>query len=179
MSKTRRALVTLAVLAWLAVSAWQLAQLGRALRYNQLIDQPDAPRADGAVEEPASALFVRAQAAARSPARQQEALALYQAAARDPAYTVAAQYNLGNLHLREALALQLRNELQANPQAVELAKRHYRDALRSEPTHWPSKYNLERALQLAPETADDAPTQPGRAADRAVTSLRGFTLGLP
>ncbi len=175
----RRGLIALAVLAWLGASGFELARLLRALHYNQVIDTPAAPlQAAGAVEEAASTLFVRAHAAARAEQRQ-EAMALYQAAARDPAYTVAAQYNLGNLQLREALALQLRNELQHNPQSVELAKRHYRDALRSDPTHWPSKYNLERALQLAPEVADDVPSQPGRAADRVVTSLRGFTLGLP
>jgi mxaK protein len=91
---------------------------------------------------------------------------------------VAATYNIGNLHLREALELESRGELQNQPQAAELAKRHFRAALRVDPTHWPSKYNLERVLHLAPEAGDDT-VAPGHAADRVVTSLRGFTLGLP
>jgi mxaK protein len=181
----RRAVFVLAALALLTAVAIDGTRLLRALRYNAALD--DAPAwsaraasaaADGTAELPGSTLFVRAHAAA-SAQRTQDALVLYQAASLDPAYSLASHYNRGNLHLREALALAQRDELQRNPQPAELAKRHYRAALRIDPEHWPSKYNLERALQLAPETPDDAAAAAGHAADRAVTSLRGFTLGLP
>jgi mxaK protein len=180
-----RAVVLLAALALVTSVAIDGARLVRALRYDAALDAAPAWSAraasavdDGNTELPASTLFVRAHAAA-SAQRLQDALVLYQAAALDPAYALASHYNLGNLHLREALALAQRDELQRNPQPAELAKRHYRAALRIEPSHWPSKYNLERTLQLAPETPDDAAVAAGHAADRAVTSLRGFTLGLP
>lgn len=177
------ALAALALLCTAAIDGWRLL---RALRYNEALDAApawaqhaaSAAAEDGTAELPASTLFVRAHAAAQAQ-RVQDALVLYQAAARDADYSLAAHYNLGNLHLREALALAEREELQRNPQPAELAKRHFRAALRIEPAHWPSKYNLERTLQLAPETADDGAAAAGHAADRAVTSLRGFTLGLP
>jgi mxaK protein len=176
----RRALLATAAVALAAAAVTDGTRLVRAWRYNQAIDHAavDTPLAEDLAGMVPSTLFVRAHAAAEA-GRLQDALTLYQAAGRDAGYTVAAQYNLGNLHLREALALKLRGELQNNPQPAELAKRHYRAALRADPTHWPSKYNLERALHLAPELPDDSPVVAGHAADRAVTSLRGFTLGLP
>ena len=76
----------------------------------------------------------------------------------------AALYNIGNLHLREAL------KTGSTPDAalplVELAKQSYRDALRAEPSDWDARYNLERALQLAPEVdeqaADDSEPEPDK-----------------
>lgn len=178
--QARRIAFVLAVLVLLGAVLADASRLLRAVRYNRALDTAATaqPPAEGDAEPPASTLFVRAHAAAQA-GRTTDALAQYQAAGRDVRYTVAAQYNLGNIHLREALALQQRNELQNNPQPVELAKRHYRAALRADPAHWPSKYNLERALQLAPETAEDNAPAAGHASDRVVTSLRGFTLGLP
>lgn len=157
----------------IAIALQQAWRLARAMQYNNAFTAAPTTSLDA----PASTLFVRAHAAAAQ-ARTQEALNGYQAASRDAAYAVAAPYNSGNIHLREALALQARGELQDNPQPAELAKRHLRAALRADPSHWPSKYNLERALHLAPEGGDDGVVS-GHAADRAVTSLRGFTLGLP
>ncbi len=196
--RLRRTAFVLACAALLALAAIDGLRLARALRYNAaLASLAAAPAvvaaidattttttatateaAAGTDDAPASTLFVRAHAATRAQ-RSVDAMALYQAASRDPAYAVAAHYNLANLHLREALALAERDALAANPQPAELAKRHYRAALRRDPGHWASKYNLERALRLAPESADDAGAAAGHAADRAITSLRGFTLGLP
>ena len=77
----------------------------------------------------------------------------------------AARYNLGNLHLHEALKTGA-----ATPDAVlplvELAKQSYRDALRDDPSDWDARYNLERALQLSPEVdagaADDGTVEPDK-----------------
>jgi mxaK protein len=62
-----------------------------------------------------------------------------------------ALYDLGNLHLHHALKVE--DESQALP-LIELAKQSYRDLLRKDPTDWDARYNLERALRLAPEDDD-------------------------
>jgi hypothetical protein len=54
---------------------------------------------------------------------------------------VAAYCNSGNIHLREALELAAQQALAQSPQAVELAKQQYREALRRDPRHWPAKYD--------------------------------------
>ena len=77
----------------------------------------------------------------------------------------AALYNLGNLHLRQALKVGAAAPDTAAP-LVELAKQSYRDALRADPADWDARYNLERALQLAPEVdeqaADDGEPEPDK-----------------
>ena len=59
-----------------------------------------------------------------------------------------ALYNLANMHLRQA------SNGQGSAPAitmVELAKQRYRDLLRVAPDDWDARYNLERAVRLAPE----------------------------
>jgi mxaK protein len=71
-----------------------------------------------------------------------------------------ALYNLGNLHLRQALQVGLDDEAQSLP-LVELAKQSYRDLLRRDPNDWDARYNLERTLRLAPEDDDDTDEDTG------------------
>ena len=71
-----------------------------------------------------------------------------------------ALYDLGNLHLREALQVGLEDEAQSLP-LLELAKQSYRDVLRRDPENWDARYNLERALRLAPEDDDDTDEDTG------------------
>ena len=61
--------------------------------------------------------------------------------------------NLGNLHLRESLREDVRPEKERA--LVELAKQSYRDLLDSWPDDWSARYNLERALWIAPEREDN------------------------
>jgi mxaK protein len=75
-----------------------------------------------------------------------------------------ALYDLGNLNLRQAVQYGLADEAQSLP-LTELAKQSYRDLLRRDPTDWDARYNLERALRLAPEedadpSEDTAPPDP-------------------
>ncbi len=64
---------------------------------------------------------------------------------------LAAEFNLANAYLREgrktALSGNRRRAL------LSLAKQRYRDLLRRTPNDWDTRYNLERALRLAPEVA--------------------------
>ena len=65
-----------------------------------------------------------------------------------------ALYDLGNLHLHQAIKAGVADESQSLP-LTELAKQSYRDLLRINPYDWDARYNLERALRLAPEDEDD------------------------
>ena len=172
----RRAVLPLLALLLVVLAAREGWQLWRAVRFNSAIAQP--AQAPGEREQPAELLFVRGHAAARD-GRTQEALALYQASARDARLAAAAHYNSGNIHLREALQLARDDLLGQRPQPAELAKQRFRDALRMQPEHWGARYNLERALRLAPEVDEDAAAPPPLQSERAVTTMRGFTLGLP
>ncbi|HEX4510238.1 MAG TPA: MxaK protein, partial [Burkholderiaceae bacterium] len=90
------------------------------------------------------------------------------------------QYDLGNLHLREALRAR-RTDPTAGIPLVELAKQSYRDALRANPHDWDARYNLERALALAPE-ADEANTDdsdPPANKERTVTTAKVERKELP
>jgi mxaK protein len=82
-----------------------------------------------------------------------------------------ALYDVGNLHLREALRQRGSDASTALP-LVELAKQSYRDALRADPQDWDARYNLERALQLAPETDEEGgeDTEPPANKERTVTT---------
>lgn len=93
----------------------------------------------------------------------------------------AALFNSGNLLLRQALRERADGDEAQAMTLFELAKQNFRDVLRANPSHWEAKYNLERTLRLAPDSADKdgeaLPPPPAR--ERAVTTMRGFTLGLP
>ena len=64
---------------------------------------------------------------------------------------------------------------------VELAKQRYRDLLRAEPQEWDARYNLERALWLAPELEPPPPEDelPPEAKERTISTLPGARLDLP
>jgi len=92
---------------------------------------------------------------------------------------LAALYNLGNLHLREALKDGLRDAVRSLP-LIELAKQSYRDLLRTDPGDWDARYNLERALWLAPEHEDrSVEAVPAANRERAVTTMQVHGGDLP
>lgn len=66
-----------------------------------------------------------------------------------------ARYNLGNLALRQALKM-ASSDVRL-PAMLELAKQQYRDTLQRAPGNLAARYNLERALWLAPEEGIAAP----------------------
>jgi mxaK protein len=96
---------------------------------------------------------------------------LIQAGERDPV-AQQALYNLGNMYLRQGLA----QEAGALP-LFELGKQRLRDLLRATPDDWDARYNLERALRLAPEdeAAFSAETQPAHEQRRV--RVPGFVTG--
>jgi mxaK protein len=109
------------------------------------------------------------------------ALNAYTALHADTPLGQAARLNSANALLRQAV------KVQAGPQPgqaiplIELAKETLREILRHDPAHWDARYNLERAQRLLPdaEEADLAPDGPARSAERAATTMRAYSPGLP
>jgi mxaK protein len=152
----------------------QAVDLARALRIEAAIAHGASPAADDlGMRHPEGRL---ARILALSVAgRYDEALAAGTAlAARAPAaLRPTVLYDLGNLHLHRALATAgSADAAGARAPLVELAKARYRDALRLDPDDWDARYNLERALSLAPEADDDAQeeAEPSVRKERTVTT---------
>lgn len=163
-----------------ALAGWDGYLLWQAHALNLALEDGSLAKRVGAL--PAQAEFARAVLLARS-SNLDGALERYKRleSSAEAKWAGAARYNAANLHLRRALALKAAGDDAHAMPLLELAKEGYRSVLRAEPGHWDAKYNLERALRLAPEADEDddgaapAPT----AAERAPTTMRGFTLGLP
>lgn len=183
-----RAVLAAVVLLLLVAIAEGAAWL-RAVRANEQIGEliastpvPVAPAVDAKAldSNPPELRFARAAALAAKGATD-PALDLYRSLQGDSALGQAARYNSANLLMQRAA------ELRAGPQAgqaialIELAKEHYRDVLRAEPNHWDARYNLERAQRLLPEPdeLDAEPPEAARNRERAVTTMRGYSPGLP
>ena len=59
---------------------------------------------------------------------------------------------MGNTYLQQASSIDLEADADLALPLIELAKISYRAVLRIDSGHWDAKYNLERALQLLPDT---------------------------
>jgi mxaK protein len=92
---------------------------------------------------------------------------------------IAALYNAGNLQLREASKGGPDAAVRALP-LVELAKQSYRAALRRDPQSWDARYNLERALWLAPELEEQPVDRIRRdVEERVMSTLQNTRAELP
>jgi len=158
------------------LAAYQGWRLERADRINEAIAA--AAGLDDAVPE---ARFARANALS-SAGNFEDAAKGYKALIQSDRadLKLAALFNLGNLHMREALKNGADGAGNALP-LIELAKQNYRDLLRDNPADWDARYNLERALWLAPEVEERAgeennlPEWERRVAPR----VQGFRVELP
>jgi len=151
------------------VAAYQGLRLHRAQRINDAI--ASVATVDANVAE---ARFARALALAES-GDAGAALEIYKALIRGRAdLERAARYNVGNLHLREAMKSGPDEAARSLP-LIELAKQSYRDLLRIDPGDWDARYNLERALQLAPEIEERAANEPPEPPQRAFSTAPGRT----
>jgi mxaK protein len=172
----RAAWAALASLGALAlIDAWSLH---RAMAWNALIESGAMP-----ADTPGAPLEIRfAQAYAQAASGADEAaLTRYGALHGDTPLGQAARYNSANLLLRQGAALRAGAQPGQALAFIELAKEGYRDVLRHDPHDWPARYNLERAQRLVPDPdeADEAPPELNRNAERAATTMRGYSPGLP
>jgi len=65
------------------------------------------------------------------------------------------RYNQADLYLQQASEAGRHNQQDIATPLIELAKHLYRQLLREDSQHWPSKYNLETALKLQPDLDPD------------------------
>jgi mxaK protein len=150
-------------------------RLRHAAQVNESIARANAAELEDSVSE---AQFARALALSKAgeyDAAVKAYKALIQGGRAD--LRIAAMYNLGNIHMREAS----KDGSATGSPLVELAKQSYRDVLRENPADWDARYNLERALWLAPEV-DEAQAEdnnPPEFRRRVVLPAQGFKLDLP
>lgn len=109
-----------------------------------------APGPDSHAAEPAEVTLARGIRFARAGDGKQAERAYQQVLQQgSQPLRLVAHYNLANLQMRQALQLDGKDP-QFLPK-VEIAKQQYRAVLLEMPGHWDARYNLERALWLAPE----------------------------
>lgn len=157
---------SLCCLAAVGASAWQQHN---AAAFNETLRQPPATLEQG--QDPVSTLAHGVMLAAKQ--NVEGARQAFQQVLQDgpPALQQVARYNLGNLHLREAIRIGP-GSTQTLP-LVEQAKQRYREVLAADPNNWDARYNLERALWLSPETETTASASgPGGPRTRVVTAVK-------
>jgi mxaK protein len=174
--RTRAVLVLLALVA--VATAFDAIRTWRQQRWNEAIEA-SMPTSDAGAP-PIEWQFAQAHAQAASGATD-EALNRYRALQGDTPLGQAARYNSANLLMRQALEVRAGDQPGQAIPLIELAKEVYREVLRNDPGHWDARYNLERAQRLLPDPdeAEDAPAAAKRDAERAVTTMRGYSPGLP
>jgi mxaK protein len=178
--RTRWVLALLALL--VLVTVFDAAVLWRAAQTNALIASgqtiADAPG------QPPELRFAQAHALAQAQAAsgaRESALNRYRSLQGDARLGAAARFNSANLLVRQAIEVRASAQPGQAIALLELAKEYYRDVLRDDPAQWDARYNLERAQRLLPdpEEEDAVPTGQERNRERAVTTMRGYSPGLP
>lgn len=178
--RTRGVLVLMLALGGWA--AWEGVALSRVAEHNRWIAQGELPpEAVARLRSlPPELQFVQAQALARRGERD-AALKLYRALQADTPIGQKARYNAANLLMQQAIEVRAGDQPGQALPLIELAKEIYREVLRTDPGFWDARYNLERAQRLLPDPDDEDQTPPDapRAAERAATTMRGVSPGLP
>ena len=172
------------VLACAALAGYEGFRLREASRVNDAIAR--ASRSPGAVDVASLGSLPEAQFAQASELAKQgkydAALQRYKAVSRGRRANLAtdAFYNAGNLHLREALKEEGPDSAVRMLPLIELAKQSYRSALRRDPQSWDARYNLERALWMAPERDESLSfSVPRNTEERVMSTLRSTGGDLP
>lgn len=84
------------------------------------------------------------------------------------------RYNLANALMVMALQPDMRGHEDRALTLLELSKQRYREVLQQTPDDWDARYNLERALRLAPENEPPAEAEKPSNVQRIQVELRGI-----
>jgi len=166
-------------LAFASVAIYEAVTLRQAKAVNAAIFAASMGD-DAAVSRFPEAAFARARSLATQ-GQNERALKAYKEIGRNgpPHLATAALYNAGNLQLRQALKEGPDATVRALP-LIELAKQNYRSVLRRDPQNWDARYNLERALWLAPEVEEEPILRLRRDAEnRVMSTLQSTRADLP
>jgi mxaK protein len=177
--RTRTRIALAAFVALAGAAAIDGVQWSRMRHWNEAIRTGALPAA-GDPALPAEVRFAQAAAQAASGA-DDAALHAYRALQTDPRVGAAARFNGANLLLRQAVKLQSGDQPGQAIPLIELAKETLRELLRKDPSQWDARYNLERAQRLLPDPdeADATAAEAPHNAERAATTMRGYSPGLP
>jgi mxaK protein len=153
----------------------QIAQAGQTTATTPVAKPPGPlPAAAAPSRAPRELQLARALALSRAGAHDAALkgyAGLIQAGERDPVARQAL-FNLGNMYLRQGTA----QEAGALP-LFELGKQRLRDVLRADPQDWDARYNLERALRLAPEEQEAFSAEQQPAHEQRRVRVPGFVAG--
>jgi len=166
-----------AAVVFAAASIFEGYCLHRAKQMNVAITAAQVSEATGNYPE---VQFAHAVALARK-GDYEGALRAYKILGREApdAIATAALFNAGNLQLREAMKEGQAAATRAFP-LIELSKQSYRAVLRRDPEDWDARYNLERALWLAPEVEEQQTERVRRdTEDRVMSTLQNTRAELP
>ncbi len=178
--RTRAVLVALLLLA--IVATVDGARTARQHRINDAIRSQKLP--DEAPGQPRELQFARAALASVAPAAsgaEEDVLNRYRALQDDTPLGRAARFNSANALMRQAITVRTSPQPGQAIPLIELAKETYRELLRTDPSNWGARYNLERAQRLLPDPEDSEapPSEAPSNAERAATTMRGYSPGLP
>ena len=178
--RTRAVLVALLLLA--IVATVDGARTARQHRINDAIRSQKLP--DEAPGQPRELQFARAALASVAPAAsgaEEDVLNRYRALQDDTPLGQAARFNTANALMRQAITVRASPQPGLAIPLIELAKETYRELLRNDPSNWGARYNLERAQRLLPDPEDSEapPSEAPSNAERAATTMRGYSPGLP
>jgi mxaK protein len=173
-----------AVLVCAALAGYEALRLREASRVNEAIAR--ASRAPETVDAASLGSVPEAQLAQAAVLAKQgksdAALERYKVLSRGRRDDLAldALYNAGNLHFRDALKEEGQDSLVRMLPLIELAKQSYRSVLRRDPQSWDARYNLERALWIAPEKDESLSfSVPRNAEERVMSTLQSTRGDLP
>jgi mxaK protein len=185
-----RALVVLCMLC-AGLAAWHMFRHERAEKFNALIAAPKALSASNITGQYRdTALMLTLANQLQREGKTTEALTLLRDVeaqlqtsqdASSQALRSQAKFNSANIYLRQAISFAERGDKAKAVPPTELAKGLYREVLRSDSKHWDARYNLERALTIVPEleAADNDASMLPPPGERAVTTMRGVSPGMP